>query len=105
MRRCSGTNLEIAICIQEEIGGFQITVDNVRAVQCLERSKCLVDEVLCKKRSDVRIIVPPSAFLPEKELYYLCMIIRQILRTNDTVHVGFHQLLDHYDNKSLSDAH
>ena len=66
MRRCSDTNLEIAIRIQEEIGRFQITVDNVRAVQCLERSKCLVDEVLYEAQwcQDNRPLVK---FLLEKE--------------------------------------
>ena len=66
MRRCSGTNLEVAICIQEEIRRLQITVDNVRAVQCFERSKCLVDEVLHEARccQDNR---PPIESLPEKE--------------------------------------
>lgn len=61
-------HLQIAVGIEQEVGGLQITVQDVGRMHGLESSQCLVDKVLT-------------------------VIVRQILRTDDTVHVGFHQFL------------
>ena len=39
-------HLQVAICIEEEIGWFEIPMDHVRAVEGLERSEGLVHKVL-----------------------------------------------------------
>jgi len=66
-------DFEITIGVQKQVRGFKITMDNIGRVQRLERPKCLIYEVLS-------------------------MVVGQILCSNDTVHISFHQLLDNYRN-------
>lgn len=62
------THFQITVGVEQQIGGLEITVQDVGGVHGLEGTQCLVDKVLA-------------------------VIVGQILRANDTVHVGFHQLL------------
>ena len=64
-------DFEVAIGIEEEIRGFEITVDDISGMECLESSEGLIDKVLG-------------------------MIVRKILRPNNAVHVSLHELLDHW---------
>jgi hypothetical protein len=61
-------NLKVAIGIEKQVGWLEISVEYVCGVHSLEGTEGLVDEVLA-------------------------MVIRQILCTNNTVHIGFHKLL------------
>ena len=40
------TDLEVAVGVEEEVGGLEVPVDDVGAVHRLERAERLVDEVL-----------------------------------------------------------
>ncbi len=61
-------DLEIAICIEKQVGWLEISVKNVGGVHSLESAEGLVDEILA-------------------------MVIGQVLCTDNTVHIGFHKLL------------
>lgn len=63
-------DLQVAVGVEEQIRWFEITVDDIGRVQRLKGAKCLIDKVLR-------------------------MVIGQVLCSDDTVHVGLHQLLDH----------
>ena len=39
-------NLEIAIGVEQQVGWFEVPMDNVSGMQCLEGTQGLVDEVL-----------------------------------------------------------
>lgn len=45
-RKAEIAYFQVAVCVEEEIGWFEIAVDNVSAVDGLEGSQGLVDEVL-----------------------------------------------------------
>lgn len=62
------TYFEVAICVEEQIGRFQVTVDDICRVKCLECTQGLIYKVLC-------------------------VVIREILCSDDSVHVGFHKFL------------
>lgn len=40
------TDLEVAVGVEEEIGGLEIPMNNIRRMQRLQCAECLVDEVL-----------------------------------------------------------
>ena len=64
-------DLEIAVGVEEEIRGLEISVYDISGVEGLECSQGLIDKVLG-------------------------VIVREILCPNDAVHVGLHELLDHW---------
>jgi hypothetical protein len=66
------TDLEIAVCVEEEIGGFEIAVEDVGGVHCLESAEGLVDKVLA-------------------------VVVGEVLGSDDAVHVCFHEFLDEVD--------
>ena len=63
-------DLEVAVGVEQEIRWFQITMYNIGGVKSLKRPESLVDEVLS-------------------------VIVGEILSANDTMHVCFHQFLNH----------
>jgi hypothetical protein len=65
-------NLEIAVGIEKQVGGFQVAMDNVGAVNRFEGAQSLVNEILT-------------------------VIIRQVLSPDNTVKISLHQLLDEVD--------
>lgn len=79
--RSSGTrqtkvaHLEIAISVEKQVGGLQVSVKHIGGVHGLQRPQGLVDEVLA-------------------------VIVGEVLGTDDTVHVGLHQLLFEADRWS-----
>ena len=66
------TDFEIAVGIEQQVGGFQVTVEDVGRMHCLEGAEGLVNEVLA-------------------------VVVGEVLRANDTVHICFHELLDEID--------
>jgi hypothetical protein len=62
------TYFQVAIGVKEKIGGLQVTMKNIGGVHGLKSAKGLVDEVLA-------------------------MIVREVLSTDNSVHVRLHQLL------------
>lgn len=63
-------DFQIAVRIEKEIGGFEVTVKNVGGMHGLQGAEGLVDEVLA-------------------------VVVGEILGSNDTVHVRLHELLLH----------
>ena len=39
-------DLEVAVGVEEEVGGLEIPMNDIGRVQCLQCAECLVDEVL-----------------------------------------------------------
>ena len=74
-REAEVAHLEVAVGVEEQIRGLEIAVDNVRRVQRLERAERLIDEVLG-------------------------VVVGEVLRADDAVHVRLHQLLDHCGARS-----
>ena len=62
-------DLEVAVGVQEQVRGLKVAVDDVGGMQRLERAEGLVHEVLR-------------------------MVVGEVLRADDAVHVGFHEFLD-----------
>ena len=65
-------NLEIAIGVEQEIRGFEITMQHLSRMQRFQTPQSLIDKVLT-------------------------VVVRQFLGSNDTVHIGFHEFLDEVD--------
>ena len=66
------TDFEIAVGIEQQVGGFQVTVEDVGRMHCLESAEGLVNEVLA-------------------------VVVGEVLSANDAVHICFHELLDEID--------
>lgn len=62
-------HLEVAIGVEKQIGGLEVTMDDIRRMESLERAQGLVDEILG-------------------------MVVGEILGPDYAMHVGFHQFLD-----------
>lgn len=62
-------HFQVAVGVQKQIRGLQVTVKDVGRVHGLERSQGLVNEVLA-------------------------VIVGQVLGADDTVHVSLHQFLE-----------
>ena len=56
-REAEVAHLEVAVGVQEEVGGLEVAVDDVRAVHRLERTERLVHEVLFARDPGSGIIV------------------------------------------------
>ena len=62
------TDFQVTVCVEQEVGGLQVTVEDICGVHCFDRTQGLVDEVLA-------------------------MVVGEVLGTDDSVHVSFHQFL------------
>ena len=65
-------HFEVAVGVEEEVGGLEVAVDDVGAVEGLEGAQGLVDEVLG-------------------------VVVGEVLSADDAVHVGLHEFLDEVD--------
>ena len=74
-REAKVAHLEVAVRVQEQVRRLEVAVDHVGRVQGLEGAEGLVDEVLW-------------------------VVVREVLCPDDTVHVGLHELLDHWKASS-----
>jgi hypothetical protein len=74
-RETKVTDLEIAVGVEKEVGRFEIPVDDVGGVEGFECTEGLVDEVLC-------------------------VVVREVLCPDYTVHVCLHEFLNHCVEKS-----
>ncbi len=70
-RKAEVADLEVTIGVEKEVRRLEVAVDDVCRVQRLERAQILIDKVLC-------------------------VVVREVLRADDAVHVRLHQLLDHW---------
>lgn len=64
-RQTKVTHLQVTVRVEKEIGGLEISVENVGRVHSLQCAQGLVDEVLA-------------------------MVIRQVLSADDSVHIRLH---------------
>lgn len=65
-------HLQIAIGIEEQVAGLEISMDDIGGVNRLQGSQDLVGEILS-------------------------MVVRELLRSNDSVQVRLHELLNEID--------
>ena len=65
------TNLELAVGVDKEVPGLQVSVQNIRRVHVLETSQNLVDKVL-----------------------EMC-VTQRLARPDDLMQISLHQLLNH----------